>query len=53
MVPVPVDPMLAGEHRLSNQDVPRIALERYGLPHTVVRVDHVAVLERGWVWAVL
>jgi hypothetical protein len=52
-VPVSVGAMLAREHRVAKQDVPRVALEGDGLPHAVVRVDHVPVLERGRVWAVL
>lgn len=53
VVPVPVDPVLTGEHRVADQDVAGVALEGDRLPHAVVRVDHVAVLERGRVRAVL
>lgn len=52
-VPVAVDPVLTGEDRVSDERVARVALERDGLAHAVVCVDHIPVLEGRWVRAVL
>lgn len=52
-VPVSIDPVLTGEDRVADESVARVALERYRLAHAVVGVDHVPVLERRRVRAVL
>ena len=53
MVPLPVGSMQARQHRMSNQNVARVALKGDRLPGAVVVVDDVAVGEGGGILTVL
>ncbi len=53
VVPLPVNSVLACQHRVADQHVSREAFKRYGLACVEIAVDDIPVVEWIWVLTVL